>query len=560
MAENHYIRNKGGSWRLVNPELYNVVYKWRKDETTKAWYLQMTADIILRGLDYDFVKTHESSQDECKTLDYKIERDNVQEYDGYLDLRGEYRISGKVFKSKIVDIEKLDCLFKDDEINLFDYAVDRWSVKPYSGSLEFAEYGKFTNENGDIITGEIKYESDKWGLYYHEEEDGINTSIGLNGNAAYHNTYKKYVREVKTSITMPSGGGWIQVGTDKWARNVSLTKNEDIINDIYYETPAQKRTRNIYSWSYLPDLILTNGIALREVLYHLFDECLYTFNSQFFRDEITIINEVYNTASALFHDIKLFHISDIIYVEEEGNATKMLVERGKFLKEIINYFNLELWRILDNVYLEHKSYKERLLNLDVSESEYYSDIYKYDTNIAKSEEWEHTEGSKNENFKNIKLEYSKNCPREINRAELSESFSILFADLASVISNKTLWENNDIDKATIVMVSVDSDGVINRNDTILENTVINGCLSFAYLINHIYNYDRAAKTGTVKDDIKINNKITGSGRKSEIKVPIEISDFLNINPYNYIKTKLGIALINELEYSNCECSLNYELL
>lgn len=552
MAENHYIRNKGGSWRLVNPELYNVVYKWRKDETTKAWYLQMTADIILRGLDYDFVKTHESSQDECKTLDYKIERDNVQEYDGYLDLRGEYRISGKVFKSKIVDIEKLDCLFKDDEINLFDYAIDRWTVKPYSGSLEFAEYMIIipATGSGTVYYGELKHEEDKWTQYYFEYTHDTRAE-----GIIYIWLYK-YVREIKTSITMPSGGGWIQVGTDKWARSVSVTKNEDEEKDI--EGGSGKRF--IKSWSYLPDVSLTNGIALREVLYHLFDECLYTFNSQFFRDEITIINEVYNTASALFHDIKLFHISDIIYVEEEGNATKMLVERGKFLKEIINYFNLELWRILDNVYLEHKSYKERLLNLDVSESEYYSDIYKYDTNIAKSEEWEHTEGSKNENFKNIKLEYSKNCPREINRAELSESFSILFADLASVISNKTLWENNDIDKATIVMVSVDSDGVINRNDTILENTVINGCLSFAYLINHIYNYDRAAKTGTVKDDIKINNKITGSGRKSEIKVPMEISDFLNINPYNYIKTKLGIALINELEYSNCECSLNYELL
>ena len=554
MAENHYIRNKGGSWRLVNPELYNVVYKWRKDETTKAWYLQMTADIILRGLDYDFVKTHESSQDECKTLGYKIERDNVQEYDGYLDLRGEYRISGKVFKSKIIDIEKLDCIFKDDEINLFDYAVDRWTVKPYSGSLEFAEYTVSRTYNGTSRIGSMHYAEDKWQKIYHENGKGIRASDGTQ----YEYTIIKWIREVKTSITMPAGGGWIQIGTDKWARSVSVTKNED--KEVNEEQNGRTEHAFIESWSYLPDLILTNGIALREVLYHLFDECLYTFNSQFFRDEITIINEVYNTASALFHDIKLFHISDIIYVEEEGNATKMLVERGKFLKEIINYFNLELWRILDNVYLEHKSYKERLLNIDVSESEYYSDIYKYDTNIAKSEEWEHTEGSKNENFKNIKLEYSKNCPREINRAELSESFSILFADLASVISNKTLWENNDIDKATIVMVSVDSDGVINRNDTILENTVINGCLSFAYLINHIYNYDRAAKTGTVKDDIKINNKITGSGRKSEIKVPMEISDFLNINPYNYIKTKLGIALINELEYSNCECSLNYELL
>lgn len=556
MAEKHYIRNKNASWREINPELYSIVYKWKKDDTTKAWFLQMTADVTLRGLDFDYVKQYESASDECKVMDYKIERDSVLEFEGYLDLRGEYRNSGKVFISKIIDIEKIECLFRDTEINLFDYTDNRFSCKPYYGYLEFAEYGKFTMANGnDIITGDLKYESDNWVLIYHEEEDGTNSANGT----AYHNTYKKWVREVvHNSYTEPPGNGWKQTGSDRWARKITVTRNEDK-DEVYYETSAQKRKRYIISYSYLPAVTLTNGIGLREVLFGIFDECLYTLGSEFFRDEVTISNEVYDTVTSLFHDIKLYHISDVIYADEPGNATNMKVERGKFMKEIINFFNLELWRANGIVSLEHKSYRERILNYDITNSQYYTDTYKYKSELVKSEEWVHTEGSRNDNFKSVKLEYSKNCVREINRADLSESFSILFTDLGSVIANKDLWENNDIDKATIVMISVDEAGIINRNDTILEKNVMNGCLSFAYLINHLYNYDRKSKTGTV-NDFTINNRITGSGRENEIKFPIEINDFLGLTPYNLVKTTNGIAMITDLEYKNGYCSLNYELI
>ncbi len=556
MAEKHYIKNKNMiTWREINPELYSIVYKWKKDDETNAWFLQMTADIMLRGLDFDFVKQYENSSDECKTMDYKIERDNTTEYEGYLDLRGEYRNSGKLFISKIIEIEKIECLFRDTEINLFDYAIDRFSCKPYLGFLEFAEYTRSRTTNGTVHTGQKKYPEDKWTEIIHETGHGLRASDGTE----YNYTYIKWVREAyHGSYTMPEGGGWIQTGTDRWARAVSVTKNEP--QDVErYLSNGQTEYAHIESWSYLPAVTLTNGIALREVLYNIFDECLYTLGSQFFRDEVTIDNDVYNTASELFHDIKLFHISDVIYADEIGNATNMKVTKSTFIKELLKWFNLELWKSEGIVNIEHKSFRERIVNYDITSSEYYTDKYKYKTDLAKSEEWIHTEGARNDNFKSVKIEYSKNCVREINRAEMSESFSVLFADLGSVISNKDIWENDDIDKATIVMVSVDKNGVINRNDTILEKNVMNGCLSFNYLINHLLNYDRKVKTGTV-GDFTINNKITSSGKQNDIKFPIEIQDFLTLTPYNYIKTSNGIAMITELEYQNGYCSINYELI
>lgn len=553
MAEKHYIKNKNMiTWREINPELYSIVYKWKKDDETNAWFLQMTADIMLRGLDFDFVKQYENSSDECKTMDYKIERDSTTEYEGYLDLRGEYRNSGKLFISKIIEIEKIECLFRDTEINLFDYAIDRFSCKPYLGFLEFAEYSYYHEAN--YITGEMKYEADKWTKI---EESKIKHIIHAD-NSERNYTYIKWVREAYYgSYTMPDGNGWIQTGTDRWARAVTVTKNEISETNVNIGSYNEKIYKE--SWSYLPAVTLTNGIALREVLFNIFDECLYTLGSQFFRDEVTLDNEVYNTVSDLFHDIKLFHISDVIYADEIGNATNMKVTKSTFIKELLKWFNLELWKSEGIVNIEHKSFRERILNYDITSSEYYTDKYKYKTDLAKSEEWIHTEGARNDNFKSVKIEYSKNCVREINRAEMSESFSVLFADLGSVISNKDIWENDDIDKATIVMVSVDKNGVINRNDTILEKNVMNGCLSFNYLINHLLNYDRKVKTGTV-GDFTINNKITSSGKQNDIKFPIEIQDFLTLTPYNYIKTSNGIAMITELEYQNGYCSINYELI
>lgn len=554
MSEKHYIRKSGGEWRQINPELYDISYKWHKDDDIKSWYLQMSANVILKGLDFDFCKQYETLTDECKVMDYKIERDDVLEFEGYLNLRGEYQNNGKILITKIVDIEKFDCIFKSEEINLFDLSPSRYSCRPYLGSLEFAEYLISYGPHGTYHKGDIKSESLNWVLYYKEIGHGINSS----GDDYKFEQYK-WVREVYYGgYTNPPGEGWIQVGTNKWVRKVSVTKEEvQIINTSIAVGDTNHSV--LETWTYLPPTQLTNGIRLTDVLKKIIEDCGYTFTSQFFKDTPTITNSIYEVVESLFHNILLFHISDVIYVDEPGNATNMKVTKGDFIKEVLNYFNLEMWKNENAIYLEHKSYKDRVTDLDITQSKYYENKYKYKTDIAKYEEWVHTEGSKNDNFKSIKLEYSKNCVKELKRAELSESFSLLFTDLTSVISNKALWENDDIGKATIVMISVDSAGVINRNDTLYASNLMNGCLSFAYLINHLYNYVRSEKTGSV-GGMKILNNITGSGKQNSIRFPTTIENFISLSPYNFIKVGDTIALKNSLEWENSICTIDYELI
>lgn len=549
----HFIKPiKGSTWSQVDSNLIEESFGWDKNSDFGSWVRTAEHEIKLMGLDFDYIKQNENLN-RCMLMDYKIVNDGSTVYEGYLDLNGKFDNEGRLFTGKAIKMDKFAYL-NDDKKNLFDHDANRYSLRTYFGTLKFYEYEKVMAPYGETITGVVKHEWENCALVYHEE-GWYRENDGLGDFYEVEYVKKIWVREeYYTGGAAPSGNWYLfdpdPVGADGYGRLPSVTRLSDRV-----DTQGQQSYAYIRRWSYVPDLTYRNGVKLSDVLASILDDEGETLYSEFFgNDTTTVSNDVYDLD--LFSDIYLYQLSDIINPNADSPATKMEVELRKFVQEIIKYFNLEMWKDT-NVYLEHKSWNTRDVNLDITNEPEYEHKYEYKAREVGQEEWIHAEGGVNANFKNVRIRYDKSCAIDQERSEKAENFEILYTDLYGILSGALNTE--DVELNRVVMVLGDGSGVIHRADTLLQDSVINGGLSFYYLVNVLYNYDRERKHGWV-DTTAIINKITGSGKEYDIEILMTKEEFFQLSPYDIVKTPNGACKILDFKWKNNKASLKLEYI
>lgn len=539
----HYIRYGNElNWLEIDGNLFDTEFIWKLSSKSKSWYISISNTIKLLGKTYDYAKQREELSNQCKYLHYKIEDDENTKiiYQGYLSLKGFYKPSGRYCELSVIDRDDLDCLFNDDKIDILDYDIEKSQAKVYYGSLEFIEYEEVESEVGGYISGTNVQGVHKWVLYSDLDKKERKFHINLNDYYDETTIKKKWVREVIYQATTP-GDDWEEVETGKYAREIGVTLSIDIKKDYtngdyyYYK-----------EWAYLPDITYTNGVDLKEVILSLSTGCGKILYSEFLRNNsITRDNEIYSK----YWKLILFHVTDITDPKAEFKATNLMVEKSKFIDEITELLNLELW--VDNeLYVEHKSWKQRDLKLNVEDNANRKQEFRYNEKTIDYEEWE-MEIASNPEYNKIKEQYLKNCIKEINRTEISHKFQILTSDLLEVI--KRDWDINEKGDH-IVIIAVDQNGIITR-----DQGIINGRLALKNLVKNELAYVRANQLGYI-DDYTILNKITAKGKTGDISLEMKLADFLQITPYNRIKTEYGLAQITELSWKGYICKIKYDII
>lgn len=396
-------------------------------------------------------------------------------------------------------------------------------------------------------------------FFYHESNGDPN-----NPDAGVWFLEMTYIREKSASATEPSGFGWISV--DGGYARIAPTK---IVNEqIGYGIVRIDRELA------LPDgLGIDNGRLLNDVILYLFNEhCSLPVVSNFFGinpDATNPDNTAYDKALLVLQELMVFHKGDIIRHNADDNVSLLNMTLKKLLEMLKIIFNVE-YRIRDDkIYLEHYSYFQADLKLDLTQEQWLDcikDAYKwtYKKEVIPSQElfeWEERsdEGTNSYEFDARPILYTEDCFVDSNEKRNFRA-DVVMTNILALIDSGDIDEWN-ITANSFVLVATSGGEIIREAGALSGEPKLNGSLAWANLITSFHYWGRPMKRGFVHG---LPTEFT-SPQKIRKQAPITIQmcceDLANFDPERMIvQTQLGFGEVENAVYDEPAGTLTLDLV
>jgi hypothetical protein len=556
--------------------------------------------------DFQLLMDMERSGRTCERVDVYVDKYCdctsawvVDWYAGYLRLsKGEWDVSHCTVKIPIEVNDNYTCLTTEwsKDMDIFDYGDPPEDIDPYYGEIQYetCEYDHTITINKIVPFEEMlaiveayfwdtdNYADDcidsteGWKILKHsyiaDLEIKLPDLFDWNGRMRIKMTIRtQWVREFvsdPTHATTPPGVGWLSV-TDGWARQVPTQITDIWTTEMeggrehiteYFGTNnydiGLHSVRVVLGLNEDGSSVFTNGKTLNSVIEDWLSGCDITVISNFFNinpDATNPDNDYYTNAAVDAHALYLFQVTDIARIDETESATIALTNFKKIIDALKMAFNVDIELEGDVVRIEHVSYWEREVNMDLTQLEFIKWIdgkwkYTYDqAKLPQREEykWGMESDKAGGDFDGWPIEYDNNCVNDTDDPVITEIIANQFiTNVRFVINNEDFF-----DSELLVLVSTTA-GVINSAIQPLSgNSKLNGNLALGYLLPRYHTHSRPFKTGFINKNETTFYRSLRLKIQEAISFPMQCDDYMNnYDPAGLIKTQLGAGEIDKATY------------
>jgi hypothetical protein len=305
----------------------------------------------------------------------------------------------------------------------------------------------------------------------------------------------------------------------------------------------------------------TRNRLMFDVLEFLIEDCELSYKTEFFTDSVNYVTGLANKLKHLTFSQK----SDIKNFLSTEQAWKGDMSFNDFML-CLGIFNLKWFINSDGeIQIEHVSWFNRILGLDLTESKYENFIrskskYKYNKiAMPKYEEFAFMEAG-NVDFIGVPIEYESACVNE-KEGENKKDFqvNILTTDLLQIFNSP-----QDISNDGFVMLQNEYDGsyTVGVEAGILTgNNIVNGHLSWANLHENYWKYDRVLLEGNMNDTL--TTFLSKQRQKQQVELEIPYCCEEEFDPLTeFVRTPLGdgevVTMTEDLKNDTLKLTLVYD--
>ena len=315
---------------------------------------------------------------------------------------------------------------------------------------------------------------------------------------------------------------------------------------------------------------IDNGLNLKDVMQGLLDaSCGNELNivSEFFQWNVPFSetnNYVTNNPNK-YKNIKIFQKSDVKRAKNLNNATKAETNFKDLLEQICNTLNLG-YKVFDNeLRIEHISWFEKNLGLDLTKSLENQFLlkgtrkYSYDSSkLPKTEKFTMMEAL-SADFVGADITYDSNCVNDDEENKNENTIEDITTDLSFVLENFDS-ESGLVSDDGFVLIACDENNVVLREQGILEpNTVINNPLSWAHLHRDLWKHGRVLPEGFMNNSLTTFKSIIPTIKQDKFSGILNCDEVRRFDPIDQVKGTLGWGFLESAELSLSECTLQLQM-
>ena len=319
-----------------------------------------------------------------------------------------------------------------------------------------------------------------------------------------------------------------------------------------------------------PDLF-DNGISLMMCLEYFIDKfCGIKIRSNFFQHNHTkSFIQAYPQLpdDGVTTNLDIFQKSDIKRLNASNNATKGITTFEKLLSSVCVLFNLQ-YRISDGFFnLEHVSYWEKVVGIDLTQSKYVKNLnwtnkYKYDSSKLPQYEEFKTMEALSPDFVGEKIQYFGSCiTSDASQKTKTREAPIITTDVEYCIENPDSKSDKVSDLGFVIVASKIESGVkyIMTRPGVIEGYVrINNPLSWASLHESYYLHSRPQKQGLMNGRYQEFFSIIPTKKQDTISIPFCCGDELSLT--DLVKTNIGEGVIEKATFNHYTDVLEIDIL
>jgi len=579
--------------REAFPVNSSLQWQWRKPDGKRYFRRDLTTRLIFQNqhrdniTDFDPWYLTERSKQRCDKINLTMWRN----CDGSSteDFKGQTTILDAAFDAGICSVDvkfqpndPYACIYNnyEKERNVFDY-TSPVTAQIFVGDIQIS--GKVFQQLPGSALDSLQRANFPYSLVL-VGNDG--TTIDLNEGWTPYRTFfywisnnnpndpddgvwqmeMQYIREFSGSTTEPPGFGWVAVAGG-YARRIQTKITREII--AYGSVIIE------YEPLITANLGIDNGRYLNDIIeYFLTSFCPeYQIVSNFFGinpDGTNPNNVPYTKALAFMQELMVFAKGDVIRPNADENNRILNLTWKQLLENLEVVFNIEQRIVDDKIYIEHYSYFQTDLMLDLTVEKYLPclvDKWAWTYNkesIPPRElfEWEEKtdEGSPNYDFDSRHINYADECIIPEGNNEVIKRANNVMTNIAALIADDNL-ENWSITKSSFVLVSTEG-GYINQSPgKISGDVLLNGALAWSNLLEDYHKYGRPLNRGIINGQVMDFTSTRKIRKQVPIEIPLCCADLPNFIPDRMlVKTQLGFGCIDSATLDEPNGILTLELV
>lgn len=578
----------------IGGSAFGIEYSQR-DDGCLLYEQDFSGDLIFRGADYLFFSNHNRSINRCRDITIWIDQIcgqvSTRIFNGRISMNdGEWDDVNCIVSFKIDFVSISDCidLNKNMPVDLFESIPPAKRIEinllDPSIELEISDQDKLVTcigtpycTSGDDIAywdGAGNPYDGKWQLYTRQL-----TAVQVGGTVpTYEVTLRsKWVREITyVSCSQSLGGEWIFVNDTcsdpnpllrrkKYARNANVIECKEWTGVL--SRGKDCKVLGMADGGEGQINTIDNGMKLEDGIMAFMHEFCggLAVQSNFFQINPTIVSNI-NYVTGLetkTNNIILFQNSDINRATASQNARKAWFTFDKLMQSLRNMFNIA-WKIEgQKIIIEHISYFDKDLGLDLTDpkySKYMTNANKYSyTNekIPEREEWQWEYKDYSGDFKGVPIYYSGGCVKSQNNVK---NYTIEGIN-TDVILALDKGDDSPISNDGLTMVATRIiEGVysIITEEGILANSKMNNSLAISQLLRDYHRYNRPLPSGNMNERETSFFSVIPTKKGEKLMIPLCCGDIFK--PEDQVVTVLGIGTVDKANYDFKTSTLTLDLL
>jgi hypothetical protein len=541
-----------------------------------AYERKITTSIAFKGSTYSKILAQKRSAESCEEIKIRIENryelsDPWQTcFDGYIKVIDfKFDISRCVVTCTLIRNTPYDCIDKKKSDNRNLWLMPRFEI------------GTLPTANGVVYESETCIENGNLAILPQRAENcitNINTWTEISNELEYidpgppaeYSLTTKWGRAKFTGATPPTGSGWVSIGTNEYARPltsaeiISFNANQSGSNSTIY--PAYKLQWILEWFGGKECWKRPNGVDTCAEGGAAF--CNFEVVSNFFSinaDGTAPNNQIYQQATNKLKHLFLMQKSDILRSAIATQEASPKINFEQLMNDLKVIFDVDYWIEpqqvgLPKMRIEHSTYKNRVLDLNLLQPQFSKDILGFQQQesakdkLPKTEIWKWFESTDRiGDFDSGTIEYDSNCTDtaakdEFQTSILMTNFSHLLNQIPSITTDT---DPNEFEGFCLVASNLQGNNfsVSSEVGELSGLEQINGHLAWANLLS---NYHR---NGRVEIQGKLNNADTifSSVRAKNNQVPLTVTlcrkDFFErFDMQKLCKTQFGWGEVQSVTY------------
>jgi hypothetical protein len=300
---------------------------------------------------------------------------------------------------------------------------------------------------------------------------------------------------------------------------------------------------------------IQNALGIETGSYHT--DVLNVYNSSYDSNNYVTGKSSYTSS------IVLFDQSDVKYPNAQNPATISNITLGDLLKILCGMFNCEWWVDAGVLHIEHVSYREQEIGLQLTPEAYPTITgmrqYSYDRSQLPRRETFTFEIAKNVDFVGAPILYNNGCSSK-EKAQQDRKIEVE----ASTDIQRIMEATDDIPNDGLVVLAavraadLTSYYIASEPPILGDQTQPNNVFGWAFLHRDYWMYNRPFRRGVMNNRNTLFRSVRPTKVGANLRIPVCCDVWFN--PKQKITTPLGIGTVKQADYNLSDSTLDLQLL